>query len=243
VVLGGRVVHEDAGTRGLASGEHDRDVAARRPLDCSFSGYGLPMTSPADRPGLRESRNRRTRESIVRAAAQLTLDVGYAAATIDRIAELAGVSPRTVFGWFATKEAILLGPLPRQVERLSEHLADEEGDPVMRIEAWLREEGDRMGPQGDLPGLRYRAISHDQQLRAREQELFSTARSAIVAAAAADLEIDPGGAVPQAFAGAVMGMLQAFRDHAVTEAAGPSEREVASALAFLRAGISHIRNG
>jgi AcrR family transcriptional regulator len=200
------------------------------------------MTSSPDRPGLRSSRNRRTREAIVRAAAQLTLDVGYAAATIDRIAELAGVSPRTVFGWFATKEAILLGPLPRQVERLTAHLASAEGDPVMRIEAWLREEGQLMDSQGDLPRLRYRAISHDQQLRAREQELFSAARSAIVAAAAVDLGMDPSGAVPQTFAGAVMGMLQAFRDQAVTEAAGPSEREIASALAFLRAGISQARN-
>jgi AcrR family transcriptional regulator len=201
------------------------------------------MTSSPDRPGLRSSRNRRTREAIVRAAAQLTLNVGYAAATIDRIAELAGVSPRTVFGWFATKEAILLGPLPRQVERLTAHLANAEGDPVMRIEAWLREEGQLMDAQGDLPRLRYRAISHDQQLRAREHELFSAARSAIAAAAAADLEMDPGGAVPQTFAGAVMGMLQAFRDHAVADDAGPSEREIASALAFLRAGISQVGDG
>ena len=55
---------------------------------------GMPPSDAA--LGLRERKNRRTRRAIVQATAELTIEGGYAAATIPRIAERADVAPRTV---------------------------------------------------------------------------------------------------------------------------------------------------
>ncbi|MGB8385721.1 MAG: helix-turn-helix domain-containing protein, partial [Dermatophilaceae bacterium] len=58
------------------------------------------MSATAPRPyrsQLRETQARATRRSIVEAATRLFLERGYAATTIDAVAEAAGVSRRTVF--------------------------------------------------------------------------------------------------------------------------------------------------
>src|SRR4051812_40660621 len=89
---------------------------------------------------MRERKNRRTRAAIVRAAAELTLEEGYAATTIPRIAERADVSPRTVSTWFPAKDDILLGGTPAIVERSTRHVRDGDGNVVDRLQAWLREE-------------------------------------------------------------------------------------------------------
>ena len=48
--------------------------------------YDRGVPSPDAALGLRERKNRRTQLAIVRAAAELTLEGGYASATIPRIA-------------------------------------------------------------------------------------------------------------------------------------------------------------
>jgi len=67
--------------------------------------------------GLRERKNRRTRRAIVQAAAELTIQGGYAAATIPRIAERADVAPRTVSSWFPAKDDILFDRVDDTIAR------------------------------------------------------------------------------------------------------------------------------
>ncbi|WP_435862891.1 TetR/AcrR family transcriptional regulator [Streptomyces phaeochromogenes] len=74
-----------------------------------------PMTAarssiPADRPqlGLRERKKIKTRTAIRDATYRLIEEQGYDATTIEQIAELAEVSPSTVFRYFPTKEDIVL---------------------------------------------------------------------------------------------------------------------------------------
>jgi len=62
------------------------------------------MTEAApSRPGLRERKRARTYETIQRTAVDLFLTKGYAATTVEEIAEAADVSPSTVFRYFPTK--------------------------------------------------------------------------------------------------------------------------------------------
>ncbi|TFC30462.1 TetR/AcrR family transcriptional regulator [Cryobacterium sp. MDB1-18-2] len=59
--------------------------------------------------GLRERKRARTSEVIHIAAAELALERGLDAATIEMISDRAGVSTRTFFNYFPTKEDAVLG--------------------------------------------------------------------------------------------------------------------------------------
>ncbi|MET2011842.1 helix-turn-helix domain-containing protein [Microbacterium chocolatum] len=56
------------------------------------------------------------RGAIERAATELVLAHGYDAVTVDMICERAGVSQRTFFNHFKTKDAALLGPEPPAID-------------------------------------------------------------------------------------------------------------------------------
>src|ERR1700761_6008199 len=58
--------------------------------------------------GLRERKKIKTRQAIRRAAFRLIEENGYAATTVEQIAEAAEVSPSTFFRYFPTKESVLL---------------------------------------------------------------------------------------------------------------------------------------
>jgi AcrR family transcriptional regulator len=55
----------------------------------------------------RQAQARETRRQIVEAARKLFVEYGYAGATIEAIAQDAGVSPETIFATFGNKRAIL----------------------------------------------------------------------------------------------------------------------------------------
>ncbi|WP_189077442.1 TetR/AcrR family transcriptional regulator [Mangrovihabitans endophyticus] len=58
--------------------------------------------------GLRVAKKRQARVAIRREALRLFLAQGFAATTVDQIARAANVSPRTLFRYFPTKQAIVL---------------------------------------------------------------------------------------------------------------------------------------
>jgi AcrR family transcriptional regulator len=72
--------------------------------------------------GLRERKKSETRRAISTAALALAVERGPAALTVDDIAAAAGVSPRTVFNYFGTKEAAILGFDPDRRAALLERL-------------------------------------------------------------------------------------------------------------------------
>ena len=79
-------------------------------------------------PGHRERKKERTRRTIALAARELFLSKGFDETTVDEVAESAGVSRRTVFRYFPTKESMVF---PHRGERLWVGLLQEPGDLVI----------------------------------------------------------------------------------------------------------------
>jgi AcrR family transcriptional regulator len=78
------------------------------------------MTSP---PNLHEQRRRSTHEALRRAALASFASKGFANVTVTELAREAGVTERTFFRHFPTKEAVLFQDYETQVEWLSDALA------------------------------------------------------------------------------------------------------------------------
>lgn len=109
-----------------------------------------------------------TRRTIARAARELFAEHGYAATSIDAVAEEAGVAARTVFATFGTKKAILGA------------ICDE----------WLAESGVMEAVAEGLrePGLR-RRLALAAHVSRRQWESERGVRAMLEGAAAADAEV------------------------------------------------------
>lgn len=70
------------------------------------------MNTQAATPGLRERKRAATRRAIQCAALTLVAEHGLAGVTVDQISDRAGVSPRTFFNYFGTKEDALMADAP-----------------------------------------------------------------------------------------------------------------------------------
>ena len=79
--------------------------------------------APSVRPDLRERRRRETRAEISAVALGLVEARGYAPTTVEDIARAAGVSPRTFFRYFPSKEAAVLAPDEEAEAALADGLA------------------------------------------------------------------------------------------------------------------------
>jgi len=189
--------------------------------------------------GLRERKNRRTRRAIVQAAAELTIEGGYAAATIPRIAERADVAPRTVSSWFPAKDDILFDRVDDTIARATEHLRAGTGDVVDRILAWITDEAGRDQHDREISRLREAAIAHDADLRGRAHQHLEKVQSEIARAVARDTGVAAEDVGPQAFAGAAMAVLFTLRSIGL-EGRDDGPAQLAVGVEFLRAGLGAL---
>lgn len=90
--------------------------------------------------GLRERKKRETRESIHRAALELAHESGVDALTVDAIAERAGVSQRTFFNYFPTKDDAIIGSgdLDALADLVAARPAEESVREIVRAVALVR---------------------------------------------------------------------------------------------------------
>mgnify|MGYP006182937953 CR=1 FL=1 len=68
----------------------------------------LPPEGHAPAEGLRERKRRATRQRIAEVGLQLFLTNGYESTTLDAIAAEAGISRRTFFSYFKSKDDVIL---------------------------------------------------------------------------------------------------------------------------------------
>jgi AcrR family transcriptional regulator len=82
--------------------------------------------------GLRESKKLRTREEIANQAMRLFATRGFDNVTVTEVAAAAGVSDKTVFNYFPTKEDLFFDEVPKREAELVETIRDREpGESVL----------------------------------------------------------------------------------------------------------------
>ncbi|MEG9247372.1 TetR family transcriptional regulator [Arthrobacter sp. Soc17.1.1.1] len=69
----------------------------------------MPDSAHSEELGLRERKRRRTRSSLVAAARRLTLAHGIGGFTVEQLCDEIGISRRTFFNYFPSKEDAVLG--------------------------------------------------------------------------------------------------------------------------------------
>jgi AcrR family transcriptional regulator len=104
--------------------------------------------------GLRERKKRRTRQQISDVATTLFVVRGFDRVKVSEIAEIVGVSEKTVFNYFPTKESLVFDRTDETIERLLAALR-ERGPGESPTKAVLRALGEDMDDLEDLPDELY----------------------------------------------------------------------------------------
>jgi AcrR family transcriptional regulator len=85
---------------------------------------GAPGTGVPQAEGLRERKKRLMRQQLSDTATQMFMERGFDAVRVSQIAEACGVSEKTVFNYFPTKESLILDRLESTMASLRTGLAE-----------------------------------------------------------------------------------------------------------------------
>jgi AcrR family transcriptional regulator len=89
-----------------------------------------PAADPARPEGLRERKKRQMRQQLTDTATEMFLDRGFDAVRITEIADACGVSEKTVFNYFPTKESLVVDLPDATMASLRAGLADPGRTPI-----------------------------------------------------------------------------------------------------------------
>ncbi|WP_432890645.1 TetR/AcrR family transcriptional regulator [Kribbella sp. CA-245084] len=205
--------------------------------------------------GLRERKKRAMRQQLSDTAAQMFLERGYDAVRVADVAEACGVSEKTVFNYFPSKEALVLDRLEPTADALRTHLADPAIPPVAAMLKVLDDE--LQGISASLTTAeavtRYRQfgdlIHETPSLRAYQSDVAERFADVAAEVLASRFGLEPGDPEPQVAAAALLGLwkiqFRALRTHlrperpvqdAVDAAAGDVER----AARLIEAGLATL---
>jgi AcrR family transcriptional regulator len=140
--------------------------------------------------GLRESKKLRTRQEIAEQAMTLFAQRGFDRVTVADVAQAAGVSEKTVFNYFPTKEDLFFDEIPKREAALVATIRGRE--PGESILAALRRLQVTECPRLCSPGFAVfaRIIEESPALQAKELEVMSHFVQVLTDAIAAELDID-----------------------------------------------------
>jgi AcrR family transcriptional regulator len=108
------------------------------------------------------------RLEVVGHALRLFSAAGYDATTVDEIAEAAGISRRTFFRQFRSKEDVVFADHETLLAQVADHLAKPHADPRLAVCEAAVLVFDRFAHLRDVARLRYEVIRDTPALRERE---------------------------------------------------------------------------
>ena len=204
---------------------------------------------------LRDRRRRELRQQLSDVATRMFLEHGFDAVRVADIARACGVTQKTVFNHFRSKESLLADRWDAQTDALRAQLADSRVSPVDAVLAVLERELDFLMsvPSQRLGGFGLSEVRRFSQLIRSTPSLVAHNREALdrlTAAAAAELARRAGtsGDAPGVWitAVAITGLWSVYalsldRNLALDDAAGVAmavRQDLQGAAAILRLGIS-----
>jgi AcrR family transcriptional regulator len=192
--------------------------------------------------GHRERKKQQTRDAIAHAGLELFVEQGYEATTLAEIAEAAGVSTRTIFAYFPSKEDILFCDFEMLRDRLAQALAQRpDGKDALGTlrDFVLSVAGSKTELDDKIEGI----VAIDETLQSHKRARFSQLRELLAAAIAVDLDAGPDDFRPQIAAASLTAAFEALelRDR---KPAPHTPEEVAAAvdpiISFVRAGLEAL---
>lgn len=196
-------------------------------------------------PGLRERKKRETRLSLATAALRLAAERGPERVTVEAISDAAGVSPRTFFNYFASKDEAILGVDPEASADLRARLeARPPGEaPLDALQHVLVAESEALEGSMEAWATRMRLVREFPALFPMYVARFATVERALVEAIAAreslDADVD---AYPALVAAAALTTMRVTVDRwQATDRAVSLPHLLDDAFAHLRAGFATPR--
>ncbi|MGH9171013.1 MAG: TetR/AcrR family transcriptional regulator [Acidimicrobiales bacterium] len=198
----------------------------------------LPQDEPAWSEGLRERKKRITRQLISDTATAMCLERGFDDVKVTEVADACGVSEKTVYNYFPTKESLLLDREADVAASIWRALgpastAKSPVDGFRQLLAGHLDEMEATWASGGLTTLRRFAelIEATPSLRAAERDMADRLARTATEAIAEQAGVSPEDPEPQIAAAALMGLWtlqsEAIRRCAAEERSPAETREVA----------------
>lgn len=169
-------------------------VAPGTPVGSLFVRRAIEPGSeaPAARP-LSERKRHRVRRRLAVAAVRLFETRGYAATTVEEIADAADCSPRTFFRYVAAKDDVIFYDTPDRLDDLRAALADVPGGPVWPVlrDGLLHHARDLMAGAPEFELARARLFVREPVLGTRFLAICLEWEDAIATALAGERDVDP----------------------------------------------------
>lgn len=192
--------------------------------------------------GLRERKKQQTREALARAGIELFVERGYDATTLAEIAEAAGVSTRTVFAYFPSKEDILFANFQAMREALALALAERPGgkDALTTLRDFILSGHTKT----ELDQKLERIICTDETLLSHRRARMSQLQELFAAAIADDLGAGPDDLRAHVAAASLTAAFEVLERRDRGSSAQYTTEEVAAAIdpiiSFVRAGLEAL---
>jgi AcrR family transcriptional regulator len=143
--------------------------------------------------GLRERKKAETRAALQDAALRLAARHGVDKVSIEAIADEAGVSPRTFFNYFSSKEDAILGGAPSDPSPLAGYLRDRPAGeaPLDALRSALKDSVEQLQDDPDRWVLRRQLVQRHPELAARYAARLAQVEQDLVVEIARRVDLDP----------------------------------------------------
>jgi AcrR family transcriptional regulator len=193
------------------------------------------------REGLRERKKAETHQALAKAALDLADRLGPDRVTVEAIADAAGVSPRTFFNYFSSKEDAIVGIAPAQSSALLADLLSrpEREPPLDALRAVVLAAAERLQAVGDDWVIRHRLIQRHHSLAVTRASWFAEVERRMTEEIARRTGLNPGLDVyPALVVSATIGALRVAIDvWQERERAGALETLIDDAFDVLAQGL------